>query len=128
VHVIPEQVRLFLAKYIPSIGVLEILLLFHKKTDNESSASDISRACRMAVASVEARLEYLVSAELLTARWVQNQRLYRYAPSTADLAGTVDELSKWYSSHPVAITSLVFSDPSDLVRPYPPLKEGSGGR
>ena len=124
--VIPERIKQFLARHIPSIGVLEILLLLYGEPEKELSALDVSKICRMAATSVETRLEYLLAAELLAAREVVGRRVYRYGPSTVDLADTVAELSKWYSSHRVAITSLVFSNPSDLVGP-PRTADGSRG-
>ena len=124
---IPERIKEFLAKHIPSIGVLEILFLFYMEPEKESSALEVSKVCRMEVASVATRLEYLVSTELLTTREVLGRRVYRYGPSTVDLADTVAELSRWYSSHRVAITALIFSSPSDLVRP-PRTADGSRGR
>jgi len=125
--VIPERIKEFLARYIPSVGVLEILLLFYKEPEKELSALDVSKICRMETASVQTRLESLLSAELLAAREVVGRRLYRYGPSTVDLADTIAELSNWYTSHGVSITSLIFSSPSDLVRP-PRTADGSRGR
>jgi len=127
VDVIPERIEQFLAEYIPSITVLEILLLFQKEPDKESSALDVSQICRMEVGSTETQLEYLLSAELLTVRELPGRRLYRYGPSTVGLAETVDELSKWYTSHRVGITTLIFSNPSALVRP-PGVADRARGR
>ena len=110
---IPERITRFIAKYIPSIGILEILVVFYEEPEKEWTALAVTQAVRMELSSVEARMDYLISAELLTARTMAGVRLYRYGPSTAELADTIDELIRWYSSHRVAIISLVYSNPSD---------------
>lgn len=122
-EVIPEIVREFVAKYIHSIDVLEILLSFRQEPHKEAGALAVSKALLLERTSVEARLELLHSGELLTVREVDGELLYRYHPSTGELSNAVNELARWYASHRVAIISLVFSNPSERIRTYPNLNE-----
>ena len=77
----------------------------------EWGALAVSKALLLERTSVEARLEHLLSAELLTVRNLSGERIYRFRPSTEDLANVVNELARWYSSHRVALISLIFSNP-----------------
>jgi hypothetical protein len=43
---------------------------------------------------------------------------------TGEIADTVNELARWYSSHRVAFVSLVFSNPTERIHTYPEILEG----
>jgi hypothetical protein len=122
-EVIPGIVRQFIAKYIHSVDVLEILLLLRQESRKEWGVLAVSKALLLELASVEVRLDHLLSAGLLTVRNVGGERVYTYHPSTGDLASAVNELAKWYSSHRVALISLIFSNPAGEVRTYPDTSE-----
>jgi hypothetical protein len=125
-EMIPDKVRQFVTKYIPTINVLEILLLLRQQPDKQWTPSDVSKASLMDVSSAETRLEHLRAAKLLAAGNVQGNRVYRYAPLTSESGDTVSEVAKWYSSHRVSMISLVFASTSGLVRPYgPAIKESA---
>lgn len=100
---IPEFVRQFIAKHIHSIDVLDILLLLRQESRKEWRALEVSKTLRLERTSTEARLEQLLAAGLVTIRYVEAERVYRYDPSTGEIADTVNELARWYSSHRVAL-------------------------
>jgi len=116
---IPEIVTEFIAKHVHSMDVLEILLFLRKESRREWTAIAVSRALMLERSSVQARLEYLLSAGLLNVETVDGERLYRFRTANEELTEAADELARWYGSHRVSIISLVFSHPSEQVWTYP---------
>ena len=66
------------------------------------------------VIEVEPRLDALKAARLITAK-KSTDEFFVYAPATRELAALVDELARWYESHPVSVTTLIFSKPIDKI-------------
>jgi len=112
---IPEIVTEFIAKHIHSMDVLEILLFFRKEPRKEWTALAVSKALMLERSSVQARLDYLLSAGLLNVETVDSERRYRYRAANKEMGEAADELARWYGSHRVSIISLVFSNPSEQV-------------
>ena len=122
---IPKVVRQFVAKHIHSMDVLEILLLLRQEDRKEWEALEIIKALQLQRASVEARLDQLLSVGLLAFREIGTERFYKYQPQTAELVKAVNELAKWYASHRVALVSLIFSHHTDEIRTYPDMDRGT---
>jgi hypothetical protein len=111
---IPERVQQFIANYIFSLSELEILLYLRGQAADKCSAETVGRALLMYRPAAEPRLEALRVSGLISAVEMQGERLYQYSPS-AEEAELIDEVAKWYKSHPVAITTLIFSKPIDNI-------------
>ncbi len=112
-EMIPEVVRKFIAKHIQSVDILEILLVLQKEPWKEWAPVAVSNALRLDETSVHSRLQRLVVAQVISSRYVGREQVFHYDPATPDLAHAVRELAKWYSSHPVALISLIYSNPAD---------------
>ena len=110
---IPERVQQFIANYIFSLSELEILLYLRDAAE-KCSADAVGRALLMYRPAAEPRLEALRVSGLISAVEMQGERHYQYSP-TAEQADLIDELAKWYKSHPVGITTLIFSKPIDNI-------------
>lgn len=118
-EVIPELVRDFITKHIHSVDILEILLLLRQEPRKEWGALAVSKALRVERMSVLARLQGLVTAEVVSTRYVGSEEVFRYDPATSGLGRAVNELAKWYLSHRVALISFIYSNPDEQVRTYP---------
>jgi predicted transcriptional regulator len=110
---IPESVRKFVAKYVHSIDVLEILLLLRQDPRKEWGAFAVSQALRLDRTSVHTRLHKLFTAGLVSREYIASEEVFHYHPANLDLRRGVDELVKWYSSHRVALISVIYSAAGD---------------
>jgi hypothetical protein len=110
---IPKRVQDFIAKYVSSVSELEILLFLRDHRNEAWEIERIGKALLMHRPAVEPRLESLRASGLVTIIEGEPKR-YRYYPNP-EYAAIIDELVKWYASHPVAITTLIFSKPIDKV-------------
>jgi predicted transcriptional regulator len=120
---IPEIVKEFIGKHIHSMDVLEILLFLRKESRKEWTANAVSQALTLERSSVQARLDYLLSAGFLNIETVDGERRYLYRTADPKLSEAADELARWFGSHRVSIISLVFSNPSEQVWTYPDNRE-----
>jgi hypothetical protein len=111
---IPEAVQKFVKNHIHSIDALEILLLLHQEPRKEWGALAVSQALRLDRAAVHSKLRKLSTAKLVSSRFVASEEVFRYDPATANLNRTVRELEQWYSSHRVALVTLIYSKPEEL--------------
>ena len=115
---IPKRVQLFIADYISSLSELEILLYLADHAADSCSVDTIESALLMYRPAIEPRLESLRVAGLISVAEIASGRCYQYLPSV-EVAGVVEEVAQWYKSHPVAITTLIFSRPvHDAIRGF----------
>jgi hypothetical protein len=112
---IPLAVKDFIAGCIHSVSELEILLLLRDSAPEALAPEDIGKALLMHRPAVLPRLETLRASNLIELDEGDNAGRYRYAPGSPELAARADDLAKWYASHPVAITTLIFSKPLDNI-------------
>jgi DNA-binding transcriptional ArsR family regulator len=115
---VPESVQQFIAKFIHSVSELEVLLLLRDRVAEPLTVEDIGRALLMHRPAIEPRLESLRASNLLTVQESGGIRYYQYAPQTSELKLATEEVAQWYSTHPVAITTLIFSKPIDKMRVF----------
>jgi DNA-binding transcriptional ArsR family regulator len=111
---IPQKIENFIANRIFSVSELEILLFLRDHAKEKCGIERIGKALMMHRPAVEPRLESLRASGLIAATESNRERLFQYAP-VPELAALVDELAHWYHSHPVAITTLIFSKPVDKI-------------
>jgi hypothetical protein len=114
---IPSEVRAFIAENIDSVVQLEILLLLHAHPGNDFTAAQISTQLRIDPAWAEDQLEHLCRRALLTCAQ-QSPHVYRYGPTDAQLAQSVDDLIKAYADRRVSVISLIFSEPVDKIQSF----------
>jgi hypothetical protein len=108
---IPAVVRVFVAEYIDSVAVLEMLLLLRRETKRDWSAAAVSRELKLERSNVELRLEQLKNEGLLGSRKSGADRVYRYEPSSPDVESAVEQLAECYAWKPVALMAAIFSGP-----------------
>jgi hypothetical protein len=111
---IPQRVQQFIANYIFSLSELEILLYLRDQGTTKCTVETIGKALLMHRPAAEPRLRALCVSGLVSAVELRGTRFYVYSPP-AELAVVIDELAKWYQSHPVRITTLIFSKPIDKI-------------
>jgi hypothetical protein len=111
---IPQRVQQFIASYIFSLSELEILLYLRDHASEKCSAETIGRNLLMHRPAAEPRLEALRVCGLVSAVEIQGVRYYQYAPAK-EMDAIIDDLARWYKSHPVAVTTLIFSKPIDNI-------------
>lgn len=114
---IPHRIEQFVEKYIFSVSEFQILLYLRDPRAQPCDSRSIAAAFRLNASAVEAKLKALCRAGLVTAQQTKQGCDYLYSPSS-ELAALVTELPGWFATHPVSVTTLIFSKPID---------RGSGG-
>lgn len=114
---VTEEVRRFIAAYIDSVELLEILLLLRSDPKREWSVDSISQELRSSPASVARRLTDLCERGLLQMR-ESGIPLYRYHPGTDRLDSAVKGLAQAYSECRARVIDLIFSKPIDTLRHF----------
>lgn len=113
---ISENVRRFIAAYIDSVELLEVLLLLRSDA-REWSAESVSREFRSSPTSVTKRLTDLCERGLLSVK-ESSPPLYFYKPRTAELDAAVRELAQTYRERPTRVIELIFSKQTDTLRDF----------
>lgn len=112
---IPQALKDFIARSVHSVSQLEILLLLRDTAPRRMTPDEIGKALLMHRPAVLPRLETLRASNLVVIHEEAGRNLYEYAPGSAEMVRLVDDLANWYASHPVAITTLIFSKPLDNI-------------
>ena len=100
---IPEDLRHFILDALPSVPHLEALLLLRAQQGIPSSADAIAKRLYVAEKTAEGVLRDLVATRLVA----REDRSYRYAPASLELARLVDRLAEFYAHALVAVTNLI---------------------
>jgi predicted transcriptional regulator len=108
---VPAGVRRFIGAEIQSVEQLEVLLLLRAAPDKGWTAKEVARALVSRPESAASWLSQMRERELLS----EEDGVYTYAPSSPEVATTVDELAESYSRYRVAVIGLIFSKPSERV-------------
>ncbi len=106
---VPVEVRRFLTAEIESVAQLEVLLLLRAAADKEWGVDEIARALVMQKSAVAAWLDKMASRRLLR----HTGSTYRYAPSSADVEGTIDRLAESYATYRLAVIRAIFPPSSE---------------
>lgn len=112
---LPEDVYRFLYQNIESVEQLEVLLLLRQGPDRGWTADDVARALYSHPSSVVRRLTLLLRQGLLGEH---DPGVYRYAPRTPELEGTVARVADCYRQRRVAVITLIASKPLEDVRAF----------
>ncbi len=111
---LPENLRSFIFEYIDSVEQLEVLLFLRLHSERSWASENVSSELRSNPASVASRLAGLVQIGLLQ---VDEQKLYRFQPSTPELLELSDLLAEAYRVKPHRVFELIFS-PLKKVRHF----------
>jgi hypothetical protein len=124
---IPRHVRAFIDEHLRSVAQLEILLLLHDAPEADFRADVVAQTLRIDPSWAGDELAGLARAGLLT----QSNDTYRYAPRSDTLSTAVDGLSKYFTTHRVAVITQLFSAPSEGIGSFADAfklrKEGDDG-
>lgn len=112
------QVQELIVERIGSVVQLEVLLLLHARPERAWTADDVATNLRIDPNWAEAQLAELSGHGLLARGEPAAARTYQYAPASAAMGGTVDELSKAYAGMRVSVISLIYSKPSDTLKTF----------
>ena len=111
-----ESVRRFLARYIDSVELLEVLLLARAAPDKRWSTSEVARALTLTLESANLRLRQLAGRGLLRADL--EAKTFVYSPESDELDTTIDAVAEAYAVRRTSVIGLIFQGPSDSVRGF----------
>jgi hypothetical protein len=110
---IPEDIRRFVLSSIPTVPHLEALLLLRSGGDRGWSAPQLAQRLYVSDKSAAALLADLCRDGMCVTRGIAGQDSavlhYHYQPTSAHLAGTIDQLAALYARELLAITYLIHS-------------------
>jgi hypothetical protein len=107
----PSSVRAFVAEHIGSVGELELLLLLRDDPAREWTASEAAARLHHVPDWVAARLEELVGQGLAAVRLAGTRGVYRFAPASTALEGSVDAVAEAFRARRTAMISLIYARP-----------------
>jgi hypothetical protein len=106
-----SEITTFVQSVFGSIWSLELLLMLRQRPDHGWTRDEIIAALRGSDL-VLARS----TSDLGAARLIENDdEIFRYAPATAKLAATVDQLAALYASRPAVVRRLIVGGGEDSV-------------
>jgi hypothetical protein len=111
---IPPAVRRLIAESIDSVPELEAILLLRENGDRAWSVVETGR--RLYVSNAVAG--HLLNVLTERGFFAREDDVYRYRPSSPELASAVDELAATYMKQLVDVTQLIHSKPSGSVRQF----------
>lgn len=112
---IPEKVQAFLRTHIKSAWALELLILLQSDPHRVWTAEQLTAELRSNPALVADILLSFKRAGLVAE---DSADRFRYAPATADLADTVNELHAVYSERPLTLVREIISSPNEKIRSF----------
>ncbi|HWL65469.1 MAG TPA: hypothetical protein VNP73_05790 [Actinomycetota bacterium] len=113
---VSKNVRDFLARFIDSVELLEVLLLARAAPEKAWSTKDVARALTLSDESADLRLRQLAGRGLLAADIKGGT--FTYSPESADMDKTIDDVAETYAKRRTTVIGLIFSGPSPSVRGF----------
>lgn len=110
---ITDLLRGFIARYIRTVGALEVLLLLHRRPDCAQTPDDIARELRGSVAAIAEYLNYFARAKILSE---PEPGHYCYLRRNGPIDEAVDQLAAAYAERPVSIVDLIYAERNRSVR------------
>jgi hypothetical protein len=105
---IPQDIREFVARYLPSVEHLEVFIVLQRNTTRSWSAPDMSTELRIPESTAENVLERLASDNFLDVK-ISNEILYRFNPVTAALEHSAALCADLYVRERIAMINLVMA-------------------
>lgn len=107
---IPEDIRRFVLTSIPSVPHLEALLLLRADPDLAWTSASLAARLYVSDKAAHALLVDLCESGMGAARPGAGGAIdYRFAPGSAQLHATIDQLAELYARHLLDITHLIHS-------------------
>ena len=106
-QVLPEPVCRFVLQNIDSIAHLEALLLLYGSTDTAWESEAVARRLYIGTESAQQILERLASLGLAE----KSSPAFRFPPDDPRLHEQVREVASYYTTHLIAVTTLIHSKP-----------------
>jgi hypothetical protein len=113
----PDELRSFIQDNIPNIDAAELLVLLAGRPDRAWGVPDLLGEMLPTVVAKSAAQKYLSSFQ---ARGLVAQEggLFRYAPQSAELDGTVRALARVFNERPVTLVRLIYSLRDERIRSF----------
>lgn len=103
---LPDDIRRFVLTSVPSVPFLEALLLLRSEPQQAWDARSVARRLYVPEHTAEQLLRDVEAAGLAEGG---EARSWRYGPQSDPLRAMVDRLAHAYTSHLVAVTTLIHS-------------------
>ena len=116
-HEISKSIRDFIARYIDSVELLEVLLLVRAAPDKKWTPSEIARALTSTPHSAALRLNDLVRRDLIQVD-PRAEGTFLYSPTSDEVDRQIDQLAEAYAKRRTTVIGLIFSGPSEGVRGF----------
>jgi len=114
---IPEDLKIFISKYIHSVEQLEILLLLSASPTTMWPVAHVHQQIQSSEASVATQLELMQEQGFLSAKKMPGL-VYEYLPKTAELSKGTVALAALYKEQRIKVIELIFRKPEDKLRQF----------
>lgn len=115
---LPPAVRALLRRHVGSVSDLETLLLLAERADRAWTAEQLRQALYLARDAVQAALDRMAAAGLVTSGDWPDGATYRFDPARPEDAQTVAELAVIYRQRRVRVIEEIYSRPLHSVRSF----------
>jgi hypothetical protein len=116
---LPDELKSFLLQYIDSASLLEVLLLMQQHPDREWTAAEVLKELRSSEHSVAQQLEGLHRRKLIRKSGdPAEKQTYRYFPTPAELAKTIDLLAKSRNTFSARIIHFIYNKSIEQIREF----------
>ncbi len=114
---IPEDIRDFILKYIDSVELLNVLMLFQANPNKEWSSQDIETTIRSSNASIQRRLQDLYARGVLIEKSPLKDR-HAFTPKTEETADLINKVAAYNKLFPYRVIDLIYSRPAETLRSF----------
>ncbi len=111
----PPTLPEFVARYVPSIETLEVLLLLFQGRDRAWTVEAVQGEIRSSIASITKNLRDLVAAGLAVLEGGKN---FRFQSPSPEIEGQISALAVAYRSRRVSVIELIYRDRTDPLREF----------
>ncbi len=118
---VPQEVTDLIDRHVPSVGVLEALLLLLGTPGRSWTAEEVSEELRTSVYSENKNLEYLLFRGFLALDQEAPERRFRYQTDDRERDRAVRTLATMYEARRVTIIDLIYpglGKPRDALRDF----------
>lgn len=121
---IPDEVRRFILTSIPSVPYLEAVLLLRGAPEDEWDSKRVAQRLYVSEKVAAELLSSLYEAGVLVLSDKSpppgelQQTLYRYRPTAAALAATIDQLAQVYARNLIGVTNLIHANSGIKVQQF----------
>jgi hypothetical protein len=105
---VPQEVTDLIDRHIPSVGVLEALLLLLSTPARSWSADEVSEELRTSVYSETKNLEYLRTQGFVGIDDSGTERRFRYEPADKELDHALRALAEMYEVRRVTVIDMIY--------------------